>query len=37
MGDTPAYQQQGAERHFRELFALLERTLGVGRGPPKQR
>ncbi|HEY4452116.1 MAG TPA: dienelactone hydrolase family protein [Solirubrobacteraceae bacterium] len=29
MADTPAYQQEGAERHFRELFALLERTLGV--------
>lgn len=34
MGDSPAYHQQGAERHFRELFALLERTLGVGRGRP---
>ena len=32
MADTPAYQQEGAERHFRELFALLERTLGVGAG-----
>jgi carboxymethylenebutenolidase len=32
MADTPAYQQEGAERHFRELFALLERRLGVGAG-----
>jgi len=30
MADTPAYQREGAERHFTELFALLERTLGVG-------
>ena len=32
MADTPAYQREAAERHFRELFALLERTLGVGAG-----
>ena len=25
MADTPAYNQQAAERHFRELFELLER------------
>jgi carboxymethylenebutenolidase len=28
MADTPVYSQEAAERHFRELFALLERTLG---------
>jgi carboxymethylenebutenolidase len=27
MADTPAYQEAGAERHYRELFALLDRTL----------
>jgi carboxymethylenebutenolidase len=27
MADTPAYQEAGAERHYRELFALLERTF----------
>lgn len=28
MSDTPAYNEAAAERHFRELFALLERSLG---------
>ncbi len=28
MSDTPAYNEAAAERHFRELFALLERTVG---------
>ena len=28
MADTPAYSEEAAERHFRELDALLERTLG---------
>lgn len=28
MSDTPAYDEAAAERHFRELFALLERTVG---------
>src|SRR4051812_48460327 len=28
MADTPAYDQAAAERHFTELFALLERTIG---------
>lgn len=27
MADTPAYQEAGAERHFRALESLLERTL----------
>ena len=27
MSDTPAYDEAAAERHFRELFALLERAL----------
>jgi carboxymethylenebutenolidase len=27
MSDTPAYNEAAAERHFNELFALLERTL----------
>ena len=27
MADTPAYDQTAAERHFAELFALLNRTL----------
>jgi carboxymethylenebutenolidase len=27
MADTPAYDEGAAERHFTELFALLERTL----------
>ena len=27
MADTPAYQDAGAERHYRELFDLLERTF----------
>jgi carboxymethylenebutenolidase len=29
MADTPAYSEEAAERHFRELDALLERTLGA--------
>jgi carboxymethylenebutenolidase len=28
MADTPAYNEAARERHFRELRALLERTLG---------
>ena len=28
MADTPAYDEEAGERHFRELLALLERTLG---------
>jgi carboxymethylenebutenolidase len=28
MADTPAYDDAASERHFRELRALLERTLG---------
>ena len=28
MADTPAYDEAAAERHYTELFALLERTLG---------
>ena len=27
MSDTAVYDEAAAERHFRELFALLERTL----------
>jgi carboxymethylenebutenolidase len=27
MADTPAYDEAAAERHYRELFALLERTV----------
>ena len=27
MADTPAYDEAAAERHYRELFALLDRTL----------
>jgi hypothetical protein len=27
MADTPAYNEAAAERHYAELFALLERTL----------
>lgn len=30
MADTPAYSEEAAERHFRELFGLLERTLQAG-------
>lgn len=30
MADTPAYSEEYAERHFQELFALLERTLAAG-------
>jgi carboxymethylenebutenolidase len=26
MADTPAYNEAAAERHYRELFALLERA-----------
>src|SRR5436190_5663889 len=33
MADTPAYDEVARERHFRELRALLERTLG-GRPRP---
>jgi carboxymethylenebutenolidase len=29
MSDTPVYDEQASERHFCELFALLERTLPV--------
>jgi len=29
MADTPVYDEAAAERHFRELFALLERTIGA--------
>jgi carboxymethylenebutenolidase len=28
MADTPAYSEEAAERHYRELNALLKRTLG---------
>jgi len=28
MSDTPAYREDAGERHFRELKALLERTMG---------
>jgi carboxymethylenebutenolidase len=31
MADTPAYNEAARERHFRELRALLERTLGSAR------
>jgi carboxymethylenebutenolidase len=31
MADTPAYNEAAEQRHFRELFALLERTLGGDR------
>jgi carboxymethylenebutenolidase len=27
MADTPAYDEAAAERHYTELFGLLERTL----------
>jgi carboxymethylenebutenolidase len=27
MSDTPVYNEQAAERHFRELFGLLDRTV----------
>ena len=30
MADTAAYDDAARERHFRELRALLERTLGAG-------
>jgi carboxymethylenebutenolidase len=29
MSDTPAYREEARERHFRELKALLERTVGA--------
>jgi carboxymethylenebutenolidase len=29
MSDTPAYDEAAAERHFRELFGLLERTVAA--------
>jgi carboxymethylenebutenolidase len=29
MADTPAYDEAAAERHFRALFALLERTIAL--------
>jgi len=29
MSDTPAYNEAAAERHFRELFSLLERTVAA--------
>ena len=28
MSDTPVYDEQAAERHFTELFELLDRTIG---------
>jgi carboxymethylenebutenolidase len=30
MADTPAYNEEARERHFRELRELLERTIGSG-------
>jgi carboxymethylenebutenolidase len=30
MADTPAYHEAAAERHFTELFALLDRTIASG-------
>jgi carboxymethylenebutenolidase len=30
MSDTAAYHEGAAERHFRELLSLLERTIGAG-------
>jgi carboxymethylenebutenolidase len=30
MSDTPAYNEQAAERHYEALFDLLDRTLGAG-------
>jgi carboxymethylenebutenolidase len=29
MSDTPVYDERAAERHFRELFGLLDRALGT--------
>jgi carboxymethylenebutenolidase len=29
MADTPVYDADAAERHYQELFALLERTTGA--------
>jgi carboxymethylenebutenolidase len=33
MNDTPAYEETAAERHYAELFALLERTVAAPRAP----
>jgi hypothetical protein len=33
MSDTAAYDEAAAERHFTELFALLDRTIGGCRRP----
>jgi hypothetical protein len=30
MADTPAYDETAAERHYDELFALLERAIRRG-------
>ena len=30
MSDTPVYNEAASERHFTELLALLDRTLGAG-------
>jgi carboxymethylenebutenolidase len=32
MADTPAYDEAAAERHYDELFALLDRAAGAARG-----
>ncbi len=32
MADTPVYDREADERHYEELFALLERAGAVGRG-----
>jgi carboxymethylenebutenolidase len=29
MADMPVYDEAAAERHFRELFALLDRTVAA--------
>jgi carboxymethylenebutenolidase len=29
MADTPVYNEAAAERHFSELFALLDRTVAA--------
>jgi len=34
MADTPAYNEVAAERHFTELFALLDRTIAAPAGAP---
>ena len=31
MADTPAYDEAAAERHYTELFALLDRTVAADR------